>query len=231
MPGDKIMKKFTGNSTKKIITIAAVFALLGGLMFTGSFSPSALISSMLPTRIASPAAPLSLPPSHMPELTLEFDQQGYNQCAGYAAAFIRRYYGQEVYGSDVYDQISYNLPVDIGVPPHKLLRHFRQHNLNATARLGELEHLKHYASRDIPLIVLVGEGISWQHYMVFLGYDREKDELYFYDSEVGNIDRFRQAPGNRTLTEKQFLDIWNNSLPGFSQLFITVEPAYNPDLS
>lgn len=225
------MKKITSIVGLKIIIIAILIFLLGIFSLAGNFSTAGFLSRLLPVRMASPTSSLALPQSHLPELTLSFDQQGYNQCAGYAAAFIRRYYGQEVYGSEVYRQISYNLPIDIGVPPHRLLRHFREHNLKATARKGDFVHIKNYAARDIPSIVLVGEGISWQHYMVFLGYDRDKNELYFYDSEVGSIDRNRQAPGNRTMTEEQFLEVWNNSLPGFSQMFITVEPIINPEIS
>ncbi len=225
------MKKIISILSSKLIIITFITFLLGVYFLAGSFSPTAYISSMLPVQMANPSTPMTLPQSHLPELKLSFDQQGYNQCAGYAAAFIRRYYGQEVYGNEVYQQISYNLPIDIGVPPHRLLRHFQEHNLNATARTGDFAHIKSYAAREIPSIVLVGEGISWQHYMVFLGYDRDKNELYFYDSEAGSIARNRQDPGNRTLTESQFLEIWNNRLPGFSQMFITVEPINNPEIS
>ncbi len=225
------MKKITSIPVSKLIIITIIMFLAGIVLLTINFSPTVLLSRLLPVRMASPSTPLALPQSHLPEFSLSFDQQGYNQCAGYAAAFIRRYYGQEVYGSDVYEQISYNLPFDIGVPPHRLLRHFRKNNLQATARTGEFGHIKSYAARNIPSIVLVGEGISWQHYMVFLGYDSDQNELYFYDSEVGSIERNRQAPGNRTLSEEQFLDIWNNKLPGFSQMFITIEPINNPEIS
>ena len=155
--------------------------------------------------------------------TTSFDKQGYNMWSGYAAAFIRRYYGQPATGTQIYREIAYKVPFDIGVPPHRLISHFRDNNLNASARTGGLDELKYFSSQEIPVIVLVGEGLKWQHYMVLVGYSEEDKEMYFYDPESGPSMVVREKPGNKTLSTESFLSIWENRLPIFSQLFITVE--------
>ncbi len=218
----QLKKFFTRMTGIKFFLLAAI--ILSCLVLSPLISFSAWPAHLLPTRAVSGNYTRPVPEAHIPEFSLSFDSQGHNQCAGYAAAFVQRYFGQETYGARVYEQISYQLPFDIGVPPHRLLTHFEKNNLKAAARLGNLQHIKHYSAREIPVIVLVGEGIRWQHYMVLLGYNQEKGELYFYDSEVTEPQFNRENPGNRTLSEQDFLKIWQNRLPGFSQLFITVEP-------
>ncbi len=227
----------TEKSTIMLVIRLLLAAVLAGILLAAAifmlpyFSPHSFLSEILPRQASGYRNHIPSSASHIPEISLSFDVQGHNQCAGYVTAFIRRYYGDEVYGSEVYREISYNSPVDIGVPPHRIMRNFEENSLNASARTGDLEHIKHYAAREIPVIVLVGQGISWQHYMVLIGFDSEKSELYFYDSEVSSFDRSRSDPGNRTMSEEKFLKIWQNRLPVFSQLFITVEPPPASDVT
>ncbi|MFW6301219.1 MAG: C39 family peptidase, partial [Bacillota bacterium] len=101
--------------------------------------------------------------------------------------------------------------------------YFRDNKLKAAARTGELDELKYFSSQNIPVIVLVGEGLKWQHYMVLVGYSEEDNEMYFYDPESGPAMTVREKPGNKTLPTDDFLSIWKNNLPFFSQVFITVE--------
>lgn len=187
-----------------------------------SFFPSELNNTNFEENINFPEAQLE-------NYSLSFNKQGYNQCAGYAAAFLQRYYGQNAYGSDIYQNISYKLPFNIGVPPHKLINHFEKNNFSARYRTGKLEHIKYNVANNGPVIVLVGEGIHWQHYIVLLGYNENKSKLYFYNPQFGESQFNEQYPGNYVLSEKKFLSIWNNGLPGFSQLFITIEPLVNKE--
>ncbi|MGM0420900.1 MAG: C39 family peptidase [Bacillota bacterium] len=200
--------------------------IIAALIFIGALSaPMLSLENYLPTSTHLGMNVLN-PDNYSLNLDLEtnsFDKQGYNMCSGYAAAFIRRYYGQPAAGTQIYKEMAYNLPFDIGVPPHKLLSHFQKNNLLATARTGGLEEIKYFSSQQIPVIVLVGEGLKWQHYMVLVGYNNEKDEMYFYDPEAGPALVARENPGNKTFSTNEFTKIWENNLPFFSQLFITVE--------
>ena len=200
--------------------------LIVALIFIGTFaSPMISIDHLFPVETRLSADPLN-PINYSLNIDLEntsFDKQGFNMCSGYATAFIRRYYGQPATGTQIYREIAYRLPFDIGVPPHRLISHFRDNNLNATARTGGLTELKYFSSQNIPVIVLVGEGLKWQHYMVLVGYNEEENEMYFYDPETDPSLVAREKPGNKTITKNNFLGIWENKLPFFSQLFITVE--------
>lgn len=200
--------------------------LLIAIIFLGTFTTQMIsIDNLLPTETRLSTDPLN-PINYSLNIDLEntsFDKQGFNMCSGYAAAFIRRYYGQPATGTQIYREIAYKLPFDIGVPPHRLISHFRDNNLNAVARTGDLSELKYFSSQNIPVIVLVGEGFKWQHYMVLVGYSEEDNEMYFYDPETGPAMVAREKPGNKTLTTDNFLKIWENDLPFFSQLFITVD--------
>ncbi|MGM0414725.1 MAG: C39 family peptidase [Bacillota bacterium] len=200
--------------------------LLIAIIFLGTFTTQMIsIDNLLPTETRLSTDPLN-PINYSLNIDLEntsFDKQGFNMCSGYAAAFIRRYYGQPATGTQIYRKIAYKLPFDIGVPPHRLISHFRDNNLNAVARTGDLSELKYFSSQNIPVIVLVGEGFKWQHYMVLVGYSEEDNEMYFYDPETGPAMVAREKPGNKTLTTDNFLKIWENDLPFFSQLFITVD--------
>lgn len=200
--------------------------LLIAIIFLGAFTTQMIsVDNLLPTETRLSTDPLN-PINYSLDIDLEntsFDKQGFNMCSGYAAAFIRRYYGQPATGTQIYRKIAYNLPFDIGVPPHRLISHFRDNNLNAVARTGDLSELKYFSSQNIPVIVLVGEGFKWQHYMVLIGYSEDDNEMYFYDPETGPAMVAREKPGNKTLTTDNFLKIWENDLPFFSQLFITVD--------
>ncbi len=200
--------------------------LIIAIIFIGAFTTQMIsIDNLLPTETRLSTDPLN-PINYSLNIDLtntSFDKQGYNMCSGFAAAFIQRYYGQPASGNQVYHEIAYKFPFDIGVPPHRLISHFKDNNLKAAARTGELDELKYFSSKGIPVIVLVGEGFKWQHYMVLVGYSENDNEIYFYDPESGPAMIAREKPGNKTLSTDEFLAIWKNNLPFFSQVFITVE--------
>jgi hypothetical protein len=75
-----------------------------------------------------------------------------------------------------------------------------------------------------PVIVLVGNRFFWQHYMVLLGYDNSKRELYFFDSGRKR-DENAALPGNRTMKIDYFLKWWDNGLPIFNHIYIVAEKA------
>ncbi len=205
-----------------VIQILSVFLIAGSL-----FAPFFPAAEFLPSEPPEGEAQI-YPDYYIPAITDGYYLQSYNQCAGYSTAFVQRFYNQHALGSENYREMSYSLPFDIGVPPHRVIRHLRSNQLNASARIGNLDTLKYYLSQGVPVIVMVGDGLKWQHYMVAVGYNNLEDEMYFYDSETGPSLFPRQEPGNLTLSTEKFLGIWENNLPFFSQLFITVEPREIP---
>lgn len=74
------------------------------------------------------------------------------------------------------------------------------------------------------MIVFVGNGLFWQHYMTLVGFDEAKKELYFVDSKKER-DENGLLPGNRTMTEEYFLKWWDNGLPVFDHVYITVNES------
>ncbi len=205
-----------------VIQILSVFLIAGSL-----FAPFFPVAEFLPSEPPEGEAQI-YPDYYIPAIADGYYLQSYNQCAGYSTAFVQRFYNQHALGSENYREMSYSLPFDIGVPPHRVIRHLRSNQLNASARIGNLDTLKYYLSQGVPVIVMVGDGLKWQHYMVAVGYNNLEDEMYFYDSETGPSLFPRQEPGNLTLSTEKFLGIWENNLPFFSQLFITVEPREIP---
>ena len=73
-----------------------------------------------------------------------------------------------------------------------------------------------------PVIVLVGDGLNWQHYMTLVGFDQSLSEVYFFDS-LRQDDENGEAPGNRTLSTDYFLQLWDNGLPIFNHIYFTIE--------
>lgn len=201
-----------------VVQLIAVFLFVSSLL-----TPYFPTTDIFPLEYQSREA-LVFPDYYSPAITDGYYLQGYNQCAGYATAFVQRYYNQLALGSENYEEMSYPLPFDIGVPPHRVINHLRANDLTATARTGDIDTLKYYLSQGRPIIVMVGDGLKWQHYMVAVGYNNINDEIYFYDPETGPSLPLRQKPGNLTLSTDRFLSIWENNLPFFSQMFITVEP-------
>ncbi|MFA7635702.1 MAG: hypothetical protein WCZ48_07945, partial [Bacillota bacterium] len=78
-------------------------------------------------------------------------------------------------------------------------------------------------SQGYPVIVVTGNRLKWIHYSVLVGYDGPSHELHIYDPEMTE-DTNGRAPGNRTMTEEQFLRLWNTHLPGFRHVYIVCRP-------
>ena len=152
----------------------------------------------------------------------EFELQGKNQCAAYSTAFVLRNSGKQAKGIEVYARIPFKIPISGYVLPKGLLSYLQSQGLNPFIYQGNLSSLKaRLVKGNAPVIVLVGNGLLWQHYMTLVGFDNEKGELYFVDSNKVN-DENAGLPGNRTMTNDYFLKWWSNGLPVFNHVYITV---------
>ncbi|AFQ44260.1 hypothetical protein [Desulfosporosinus meridiei] len=152
-----------------------------------------------------------------------FERQGKNQCAAFSTAFVLRTFGQSLQGAEVYAKIPYKIPISGYVLPKGVVSYFQSQGFSPAIYRGDLNSLKtRLVQGNEPIIVLVGNGLFWQHYMTFLGYDDKKKELYFFDSGRDN-DENADLTGNRTMTEDYFLKWWSNGLPVYNHVYITVE--------
>ena len=152
-----------------------------------------------------------------------FESQGKNQCAAYSTAFIIRNSGKPAKGSDVYAAIPFKIPLSGYVLPKGIMSYLQSQGLEPILYKGDLSSLEaRLVQGKTPIIVLVGNGLYWQHYMTFVGFDDDKSELYFVDSNMEK-DKNAELPGNRTMTKDYFLKWWSNGLPVFNHVYITVK--------
>jgi len=152
-----------------------------------------------------------------------FEIQGKNQCAAYSTAFVLRNSGKDAKGIDVYAKILFKIPISGYVLPKGVISYLQFQGLKPMIYKGDLSSLKaRLVQGKAPVIVLVGNGLFWQHYMTLVAFDDDKSELYFVDSNKVN-DENAELPGNRTMTNDYFLKWWSNGLPVFNHVYITVE--------
>ncbi len=162
----------------------------------------------------------SLPSSYAISEPNSFETQTYHECAAFSSAYVMRHFGHEANGFGVYEALTFKIP-DLGyVLPKGILTYFNaQPNYDIDMYKGDIENLKSQLLLGVPVIVLVGDELKWQHYMTLVGYD--EGVMYFYDSlEAG--DSNGDEPGNRTLDESYFLSMWDNGLPVFNQVYFVV---------
>jgi len=152
----------------------------------------------------------------------DFELQGKNQCAAYSTAFVLRNSGKQAKGIEVYAKIPFKIPISGYVLPKGVISYLQSQGLKPMIYKGDLSSLKaRLVQGTDPVIVLVGNGLFWQHYMTLVGFDDDKSELYFVDSNKVN-DANAELPGNRTMTNDYFLKWWSNGLPVFNHVYITV---------
>ena len=112
-----------------------------------------------------------------------FELQGKNQCAAYSTAFVLRNSGKQASGLEVYVKIPFKIPISGYVLPKGVISYLQSQGLKPKIYKGNLVSLKaRLVKGNAPIIVLVGNGLYWQHYMTLVGFDDEKSELYFVDS-------------------------------------------------
>lgn len=166
----------------------------------------------------------SFPSTFCLQSTQNIEPCASNPDAGYAAAYLLESIGIPADGKKVYADLRCKLPFSEYVLPNGLYKYFREHGLQPGVYRGGLESLKARLSQGEPVIVLIGQHIKWQHYLVLVGYNSDENDLYFFDSRQ-NSDTNGVQPGNRTLDEAEFLILWDNKLPLFNHVYITANDA------
>lgn len=151
-----------------------------------------------------------------------FEEQGHNECAAFALTYLLRYSGIQAKGSSVYSELGHKIPISGYVWPKGIIEYLEGNSLNPIGMKGDILTLKSRLAMGKPIIVLTGDGFDWQHYIVLVGYNSTLKEMYFYDSNY-IADLNDEIPGNTTMTEEEFISLWDNRLPVFSNFYIVLE--------
>ncbi len=155
-----------------------------------------------------------------------FETQVVNECSAFSSAYILRHFGEDERGLQLYENFNYKLPFSGYVLPKGILEYFKDSSYQVRMYTGTLETLKTQLTKGTPIIVLVGSGLNWQHYMTVVGYNESANEIYFFDS-LRDKDENNDLPGNRTLSIDYFLSMWDNGLPIFNHLYFIFEKITN----
>lgn len=199
---------------KKLIS----FALLICFLMSGAF----YILSPFPKDESNS---INLPKKFETSINTKYEIQGKNQCAAFSTAFILRNFDNDAKGLDIYEEIPYKIPISGYVLPKGIIVYLQSQGLKASILKGNINSLQSkLVEQNNPVIVLVGNRLFWQHYMVLLGYDNSQRELYFFDSGRKR-DENAALPGNRTMKIGYFLKWWDNGLPIFNHVYIVTEKA------
>ena len=92
----------------------------------------------------------NIPASYMISKEIRVDKQGTLQCAGYATALAFRYYGEDVTGQQIYDEIV-DKEMDGTVAPDVLASFIDERGgYRGTLYMGTIEHLKSAVSTGSP---------------------------------------------------------------------------------
>ena len=151
-----------------------------------------------------------------------YETQGYNECAAFATAYLLRHFGYNVYGKDVYQDMKFKLPF-LGVVPAKgIIETLNRYGLNAKYYKGNINTIKAHVSKDRSVILYVGKGLQWEHYITMIGFDNNTKEIYIFDS-LQESDINGGDFGNKTISEEELLKIWDNGLPFLSHTYIVAE--------
>ncbi|WP_423363860.1 C39 family peptidase [Mycoplasma sp. P36-A1] len=146
-----------------------------------------------------------------------FPMQEYNECSGYATAYNLRTRNIKVNSKKVYEEMKYKLGNGY-VLPESISNYLEEKGFKITLNQGSFKQLKTRLNKGFPIIVLIGEGLKWQHYVNVVGYD--ENNVYLYDSLVKNQ---TNKYYNRKLNNKVFLKYWDNKLPMFNNIYYTIE--------
>jgi len=138
------------------------------------------------------------------EVSSYFEPQIPTQCAGFAAAYILRCFGQEAEGTASYEQM--NNKMDNGyVRIPGIVDFLNKRGIPSQYRMGTTEQMKTRLAAGSPVIVLIGNADIGRHFITILGYDSEY--IYAYDS---NKSTDNSKGYNRTFTDESFKELLEN---------------------
>ena len=198
------------------LLVLAVLGAVGTLLFLGrmGISPRDVIGQSFPQLQTEK---YDCPDAYQVAKKSYFEKQGKNQCAGFSSAYLLRVLGVEMTGEEAYTALGHKLKNGY-VLPQGILDLLQKNGVSVKLYHGDLEQLKAQVAKGIPVIVLIGNALRWQHYVTVVGYNRENIYLYDTEKEPDNTKGY-----NRVLSNAEFLSRWNNRLPMFERVYFVVE--------
>lgn len=143
------------------------------------------------------------------------DFQTADECSAYASAYVMRHLGQQITGSELYNDIH---RVFGFVPVSSVVRLFRNYGYAAKACHGDIDTMKQRLVFGVPIIAFTRIPDD-THYVVIVGYD--ENFIYLADSIPDNSN----ANGgwyNRKLSTGEFEEIWRTNMYPVDNIYIVV---------
>lgn len=186
--------------TVPVQTGTASYSSLGRFSLQGSAQPSKLLSSNGNTYISN----------------VPFVKQGKdNTCGQAVATMVLKYWGHDIDYQTVVDESN---PLNLGTSFDALQNYLRNKGLYAQGyREGSLELMLELIKRGRPVITLLDfGGLSWEHYVLVVGYNTKRNTLIFHESNSGPY---------RELDATEFYARWAN--PSLVNLPFFGGPSYS----
>ncbi|MDR3270666.1 MAG: C39 family peptidase [Peptococcaceae bacterium] len=146
-----------------------------------------------------------------------FEKQEKNQCAGFSSAYLLRFLGEDIDGTQGYQEMKYTFRNGY-VLPQSIQQMVKKYGYDGRFYRGTVETLKMRLSANTPVIALIGQGYHWQHYVTVVGYD--ENAVFIYDS---NYDADNSSGYNRKMTIQEFSAVWHNGIPFFNTVYFAIE--------
>lgn len=112
-----------------------------------------------------------------------YHQGNTGTCAQACVSAVLNYWGYNVSYQSIIDETS-NASMTAGMATERMIWYFRKYNLRSRAYTGRLSDLKRYIDKGLPTIVVFDEGNS-QHVVVVIGYNDEREVIFYNDSMYG----------------------------------------------
>lgn len=143
------------------------------------------------------------------------DFQTGNECSAYASAYVMRYLGKQITGSELYHDIQRIFGF---VPINRVVNVFQNYGYHAKAYYGNINTMKRRLMDGVPIIAFISTP-SDTHYIVIVGYD--ENFIYLVDSISDNSN----ADGgwyNRKVPTEEFEEIWKTKMYPVKNIYIVV---------
>ena len=151
-----------------------------------------------------------------------FEYQSNYESSGYSSAYVLRNLGIEARGINIYNAIE-NKNDDGSVNPKEIPTIFESKGLKCTLKSNlTIDDLKKDLKDGVPIIVYskLNPTSNNTHYLTLVGYSKNK--LYFYDSMKSEANMLTDKTYNRSITNEDFLDMWNVSSK-YQNIYFKVE--------
>ena len=192
------------NTRKYIAAVSFIFLISTAVL---------LLPTIYTSRDLIKSAP---PPSyHIADTHNRIEDQNGGFCGAYAAAYVMRYFGEEVSGDALADDLNQTFGF---TSPHAVAGLLKDHGYDAKAYHGDLDTMKTRLSQGTPVIVYLRIPHD-THYAVVTGYD--ENTVYLADSLPENANA-QEATYNRTVGIEEFEALWKAGVLLDNNIYIAV---------